>query len=77
MNIDIDVDGIDAAQLMLGKQPNAIKRAMSSSINRALTAGRTALSKGIRSEYNIKAGTIKVLQNQKRLLLPVARALLL
>ena len=59
MNIDIDVDGIDAAQLMLGKQPNAIKRAMSSSINRALTAGRTALSKGIRSEYNIKAGTIK------------------
>lgn len=66
MNIDIDVSGIEACCEYLKQQPNRAKAAIKSATGRSLTAGRAAVSKGIRSEYSVKAGTIKgAIQMQK------------
>ena len=59
MNVRVEVTGIEECKRFLAQQPKRAATAMSSAANRALLAGRTMLSKGIRSEYSIKAGTIK------------------
>ncbi len=59
MSVRVEITNIEACKRMLAEQPKRAAAAMSSATNRALVAGRTMLSKGIRSEYNIRAGTIK------------------
>lgn len=59
MNVTVEITNIEACKRMLAEQPKRAAAAISSATNRALLAGRTVLSKGIRSEYSIKAGTIK------------------
>ncbi len=59
MSVRVEITNADACKRLLAEQPKRAATAISSATNRALLAGRTMLSKGIRSEYSVKAGTIK------------------
>ncbi len=59
MNIQIDMDGIVDAQRFLELFPKETTVSAVSAMNRAITAGRTQLSKGIREKYIIRAADIK------------------
>lgn len=59
MNVKVEITNIEACKRLLAQQPKKAAAAISSATNRALIAGRTALSTGIRSEYSIRAGAIK------------------
>ncbi len=64
--MNVDVKGIDKALQELAGTYKRAQMAVRSAIGRALTAGRAAISKGIRSEYSVKAGTIKGAIQRKR-----------
>lgn len=66
MSIEFDASGLEAAKKVIEKYPQKAPQAISSSINRALIAGRKTLSVGIRSEYSIAAGTIKAHTKMKK-----------
>lgn len=66
MSIEFDASGLEAAREVIEKYPKLAPQAISSAVNRALTAGRKTLSVGIRSEYSIAAGTIKAHTRLKR-----------
>lgn len=59
MSVQVDIKGIDKAVVELAGTKRRVHAAIKSATGRALTAGRTAISKGIRSEYSVKASTIK------------------
>ena len=48
MSVEVDVRVIDKAVKALGKVPNAVEQATAAALNRAVIAGRTAVSKGVR-----------------------------
>jgi hypothetical protein len=59
MSVEVDVRVIDKAVKALGKVPNAVEQATAAALNRAVIAGRTAVSKGVREHYTIRASDIK------------------
>lgn len=59
MSVEIDAQDIEKAMKALEKVPNAVERAAAAALNRAVIAGRTAVSKGIRERYTLKATDIK------------------
>lgn len=59
MSVQIDARGIDKAMKVLEKVPYAVEYATAAALNRAALAGRTAVSKGIREHYTIRASDIK------------------
>lgn len=66
MSVRVEISNMDACIQLLEQQPKRAIASIVSATNRALIAGRTTLSKGIRSEYSIKAGTIKSHVNLKK-----------
>lgn len=64
--MNVDVKGIDKAIQELNGTDKKVQNAIKSAVDRSLTAGRAAISKGIRSEYSVKAGTIKSAIQRKR-----------
>lgn len=59
MSTEIDARDIDKAMKLLEKVPNAVEQAAATALNRAVIAGRTAVSKGVRERYTIQASNIK------------------
>ena len=59
MNVTIDARGLEEAQRLLANVPKGMPKALGRSINRGLTAMRTAISKETRSKYVVKAADIK------------------
>ena len=59
MSIEIDARDLDKAMRALENVPHAVELATAAALNRAVLAGRTAVSKGIRGQYTIRAADIK------------------
>ena len=59
MSVEVDARDIDKAVKALGSVPNVVEQATAAALNRAVIAGRTAVSKGIRERYTIRASDIK------------------
>ena len=59
MSIEIDARDLDKAMRALENVPHAVEQATAAALNRAALAGRTAVSKGIRGQYTIRAADIK------------------
>lgn len=59
MSVRVEIVNAETCEKYLMQQPKRAAAAISVATNRALIAGRVMLSKGTRSEYSIKAGTIK------------------
>lgn len=66
MNVTIDAKGLDEARQLLAHIPKGTQKALGRSINRGLTAMRTAISKETRSKYVVKAKDIKGTLEVKR-----------
>jgi len=59
VNVTIEGKGIEEARQLLANIPNGLPKALGRSINRGLTAMRTAISKETRAKYVVKAADIK------------------
>lgn len=59
MSVRVEIVNAETCEKYLKQQPKRVATAISVAANRALIAGRVVLSKDVRSEYSIKAGTIK------------------
>ena len=66
MSITVDSKAIERAYIMLDKIPMEAEKAISASLNRAILATRTALTKGIRQTYTIKAADAKANMSMKK-----------
>ena len=66
MSITVDSSSLERASILLDGMPMAAEKAISASLNRAILASRTALSKGVREIYTIKASDVKSNMTMKK-----------
>lgn len=55
----MQIEGLDQASKLLAHLPNGIETALSRSLNRAMTEGRTAAIESVTDEYTIKAREVR------------------
>lgn len=59
MSVTVDVQGLNECLMAVHGLDKRTRAAIASATSRSLIAGRTAISKGVRSQYSVKAGTVK------------------